>query len=145
MSADDSISSITVDTPIAMIAVCDWPLSIFVSVVDVNVFTGMTDEFIVVKSKVVMICKNRQVVILIKYLKLLLYSPLCISVISNLVTVSDVACVLEVELLAMAVVEVVVTSAVLWYNNNEHYFVMVKMTTIRFCKQLKNSTSLTAK
>ena len=41
-SADDSISSITVDTPIAMIAAAfDWPLSMFESALE---FTGMVDE-----------------------------------------------------------------------------------------------------
>ena len=39
-------------------------------------------------------------------------SPLCISVNAGVVTISDVACTLEAELLAMAVVEVVVTSGV---------------------------------
>ena len=39
-------------------------------------------------------------------------SPLCISVKTGVVTISDVACTLEAELLAMAVVEMVVTSAV---------------------------------
>ena len=44
MSADDSISSITVDTPIAIITVFDWSLSISVPVLDVDVFMGLTDE-----------------------------------------------------------------------------------------------------
>ena len=39
-------------------------------------------------------------------------SPLCISVKAGVVTVSDAACTLEAELLAMAVVEMVVTSGV---------------------------------
>ena len=39
-------------------------------------------------------------------------SPLCISLKTGVVTVSDIACMLEAELLAMAVVEMVVTSAV---------------------------------
>ena len=40
MNADDSISGITVDTPIAMITVFDWLLGIFM---------GLTDECFVVK------------------------------------------------------------------------------------------------
>ena len=42
ISADDSISSIVVDTPIAMIAaVFDWPLCMLESALE---FAGMADE-----------------------------------------------------------------------------------------------------
>ena len=90
MSADDSISSITVDTPIAMISVFDRLLGIFM---------GLTDECFVVKSA--MKCP-------------LYHSPLWSSVKTDVVAISesDAACTLEAELLARAVVEMVVTSAV---------------------------------
>ena len=50
MSVDDSISSITVDTPIAVITVFDWPLGIFVPVMDVDVLLGLADKLFVVTS-----------------------------------------------------------------------------------------------
>jgi Mn2+/Fe2+ NRAMP family transporter len=50
MSADDRISSITIDNPIAMVAVFGWPVSIFVPVLAVDVFIVLIDESFVVES-----------------------------------------------------------------------------------------------
>ena len=59
-----------------------------------------------------MICKLSSMKYLNNYL--LYYSPLSVSesVKSNIVSVSDIVCTLEVELLDMVVVEIVVTSVV---------------------------------
>jgi hypothetical protein len=56
MSADDTISSIIVDAPIAMIAVCGWPFSIVVSILVVEIFNIPIDGFFAVSNLAYMLC-----------------------------------------------------------------------------------------